>query len=52
MEAPKKGSFLGKIECLALWPRYLGEKRRTLGKTYGIKSRYYWNTLDGNPLGT
>jgi len=25
-----------------LWPHYIGEKGRTLGKTYGIKARCYW----------
>jgi hypothetical protein len=25
-----------------LWPQYIGEKGRTLGKTYGIKERCYW----------
>ncbi len=30
------------MECLPLWPMSVGEKGRTLGKTYGIKVRYYW----------
>jgi hypothetical protein len=31
------------MECLLpLWPTYIGEKGRTLGKTYGIKARCYW----------
>jgi hypothetical protein len=30
------------MECLPLWPTYIGEKGRTLGKTYGIKARCYW----------
>jgi hypothetical protein len=29
----------------SLWPRYVGEKGRTLGKTYGIKVGYYWEHL-------
>jgi hypothetical protein len=41
MEAPKNRRFYGKI-CLPLWPTYMGEKGRTLGKTYGIKARCYW----------
>jgi len=45
MEVPKNGSFLGETKCLSLWPSYIGEKR-TSGKTYGIKSRCYWNTLE------
>jgi hypothetical protein len=32
----------------ALWPSYIGEKARTLGKTYGIKARCYWE----HPWGT
>jgi hypothetical protein len=46
MDAPKNGTLSGKMECFALWPTYIGEKRRTLGRTYGIKSRCYWNTLE------
>jgi len=44
----RSGWFHGKIKCLTLWPRYIGEKGRTLGKTYGIKARFYsehpWET--------
>jgi hypothetical protein len=29
----------------ALWPTYIGEKGRTLGKTYGIEVRCYWEHL-------
>jgi len=36
------------MECLLLWPTYKGEKGRTLGKTYGIKVRCYWE----HPWGT
>jgi hypothetical protein len=43
MEAPQNKSFYGKMECLTLWPTYVCEKGRTLGKTYGIKARYYWD---------
>jgi hypothetical protein len=52
METPKYRTFFGKMECLPLWPTYTGEKGRTLGKTYGIKTTCYWNTLEehvGNP---
>jgi len=31
-----------------LWPTYIGEKGRTLGKTSGIKARCYWE----HPWGT
>jgi len=57
---PQNRRFYGKmVECLPLWPRYIGEKGRTLDKTYGIKVRCYWQhpwgkywEHDGNPLGT
>jgi hypothetical protein len=46
------------MECPPLLP-YIAEKRRTLGTTYGIKERYYWEhpsgthwELDKNMLGT
>jgi hypothetical protein len=45
MEAAQNRRFYGKMECLPLWPTYIVEKGRTLGKTYGIG-----NTL-GEPIG-
>ncbi len=48
MEAPQNRRFYEKMECLPLWPTYIGEKRRTLGRTYGIKARCYWE----HPWGT
>jgi hypothetical protein len=48
MEAPENRRFHGKMECLPLWPTYIGEKGRTLGNTYGIKVRCYWE----HPWGT
>jgi hypothetical protein len=33
------------MECLQLWPTCRGEKGKTLGKTYGIKVRCYWEHL-------
>jgi hypothetical protein len=42
LEAPHNKRFYGKMECLALWPTYIGEKGRTSGKTYGIKVSGYW----------
>ncbi len=42
MEAPQNRRFYEKMECLPLWPRYIGDNWRTLGKTYGIKARFYW----------
>jgi len=41
-EAPHNRRFHGKMKCISLWPNYIGEKGRTLGKTYGIKARCYW----------
>jgi hypothetical protein len=35
MEASQNRRFYGKMECLPLWHTYIGEKGRTLGKTYG-----------------
>jgi len=32
----------------AFWPTYIGEKGRTLGKTYGIRARCDWE----HPWGT
>jgi hypothetical protein len=42
MEAPQTRSFYEKMECLPLWPTYIGEEWMTLRKTYGIKARCYW----------
>jgi hypothetical protein len=42
MEPPQNRRCYGKMEFVPLWPTYLGEKGRTLGKTYGIKVRCYW----------
>jgi hypothetical protein len=35
------------MECLSLWPTHIGKKGRTLGKTYGIKARCYWEQPQG-----
>ncbi len=45
MEAPQNKSFYEKMECLMFWPSYVHERGRTLGKTYGIKARCYWDHL-------
>jgi hypothetical protein len=42
MKAPQNRRFYQKMECLFFWPTYICEKGRTLGKTYGIKTRCYW----------
>jgi hypothetical protein len=55
MESLQIRRFYGTMECLALWPSYIGEKGRTLGKSYGIKVRCYWEhpwELEGNIEGT
>ncbi len=59
MEAPQIRRLYGEMECVPLWPTYLGEKGRTLGKTYGIKVRRCWERPwgthwehNGNLMGT
>jgi hypothetical protein len=57
---PQNRRFYGKMDPIALWPIYIGEKGRAFGKTYGIiKARCYWESAwethwepDGNTLGT
>jgi hypothetical protein len=41
MELPQNRRLYGKMESFSLWLSYIGEKGRTLGKTYGIKVRCY-----------
>jgi len=36
-----------RLQCSPLWPIYIGEKGRTLGKTCGIKVRCYWEHPGG-----
>jgi hypothetical protein len=45
VEAPQKRRFYGKTECFPRRPTYIGEKGRTLGKTYVIKARCYLEYL-------
>jgi hypothetical protein len=33
MEVPQNRRFYGKMECLLLWPTYIGEKAKALDKT-------------------
>jgi hypothetical protein len=47
MEAPQNRSFYGTMECFPIRPTYIGEKGRTLGETYGIEVRFYWEHLWG-----
>jgi len=46
MEAPQTTRLHGEMKCLNLWPTYIHEKGRTLGKTYGIKARCYWEARE------
>jgi len=46
-EAPPKYKILLK-DGVPLWCTYIGEKGRTLGKTYEIEARCYWE----HPWGT
>jgi hypothetical protein len=54
VEALHNRSFNGETDWLSLWPTYIGEKGRSSGKTYGIKSEVLLGThwepreLDGN----
>jgi hypothetical protein len=34
----------------ALWPMYIGERRTTFAKAYGIKVRCYWELFCFEPL--
>jgi hypothetical protein len=44
IEATQNGIFHAKMECFSLWPTYMGEKARTLGKTCVIKASAIGNT--------
>jgi hypothetical protein len=39
-----KGYFL-KYRVPPFWPTYIGERRTTFVKAFGIKVRYYWEFL-------
>ncbi len=45
---PKLNFFMERWSASPFWPTYTGEKGRTLGKTYGINARCYWE----HPWGT
>jgi len=45
---PKLENFMERWSASPFWPTYTGEKGRTLGKTYGINVRCYWE----HPWGT
>jgi hypothetical protein len=42
---PQDRRSYGKMDRLALWPTHIGEKGRTLGKTYGIQGEVLLGTL-------
>jgi hypothetical protein len=39
---PQNRRFYGKMECLPLWPTYIGERGGFWAKHLGIKVRCYW----------
>jgi hypothetical protein len=54
MGAPQNRRFYGKMDCLPLWPSYIGEKGRT-SKHMGLKPGAIGNILGehiGNLMGT
>jgi hypothetical protein len=51
IEAPQNRRSYGKMKSLPLRPTYIGEKGRTLGKTFGIQVRCCWEHI-GNLKGT
>ncbi len=40
-----KKKFLLEDQVLSLWPKYIGERRTTLSKAYGIKAWWCWAYL-------
>jgi len=59
MEAPQNRRFYGKMECLSLWPTYIGERGGLCSKHMRLKRAVIGNTLgehcwelDGKSLGT
>jgi hypothetical protein len=52
---PKVEGFILKCRVSPIWPKYIGERRTTFAKAYGIKMRCYGEHVGehiGNPLGT
>jgi len=41
VEAPQNRKFYFEYKVFPLWPTYIGERRTTFAKTYGIKVRCY-----------
>jgi len=41
----KTEDFILKYRVPSLWPGYIGERRTTFAKAYGIKVRCYWELL-------
>jgi hypothetical protein len=58
MENPENRVLVLKRVVSSLWPRYIGERRTTFAKAYGIKVRVYGEYVGehigkfGNILGT
>jgi hypothetical protein len=51
----KVEGYILKFRVPSLWPSYVGERRRTFAKTYGIKMRCYGEHVGeyiGNVMGT
>jgi hypothetical protein len=46
MEAPQNRRFYGKMECLSLWPTYIGQKGGLWPKHMGLKLGAIGNTLE------
>jgi hypothetical protein len=44
--------YVLKYRVHTLWHTYIGERRTTFGKTYGIKVRCYQKNMLGNTSGT
>jgi hypothetical protein len=47
MEKPQNKCFILKDRGPSLWPIYIGERRTTFAKAYGIKVRCYWELFGG-----
>jgi len=52
VEAPQNTRFYGKMECLPLWPTYIGEKGGLWAKHMRLKREVLLGTQFGNTLGT
>jgi len=48
--APNMEGYILEYRVPALWPMYIGERRTTFAKAYGIKVRCYWELFCFEPL--